>query len=297
MTRDGAARRSRLENVAAHVAVPGNVHAAWTGIAPELSAGQVWRARWRDHLQFVAVLSTDQSTTVLPLSFDLDYVDATSTVIVAEASPFDVPIVVWHTLMRSVRNVVLDRFAGWLDSGVMETLLLGELEQHRNDQSAPHPIRIYRALIEDLMDELSAVRWNGAGSGELRELLQGSGLRLQDVAETLGTTPQRALAIWRGQLPLTEQEARDIAPSLGESAENVLAANPTPPSELIDCLDRSRRHHQVLAYAAQRNSDIATAYRDLSYQTWALAARQTGEKTTNWDLRLDTLFAAVLHEH
>lgn len=297
MTRDGAARRSRLENVAAHVAVPENIHAAWTGLVPELSAGQVWRARWHDQVQLVAVLSTDQPTTVLPLSFDLDYVDATSTLIAAEASPFGVPIVAWHTLKRGVSNVVLERFAGWLASEVAETLLLGESEQRRNGQSTPHPIRIYRALIEDIMDDLSAVRWHGDGSGELNALLQGSGLRVQDVAETLGTTPQRALAIWRGQLPLTEAEARDMAPSLGASAENLLAANPTPPSELIDCLEHSRRHHQVLTYAAQRNSDIATAYRDLSYQTWALAARQTGEKTTNWDLRLDTLFAAVLDEH
>lgn len=297
MTRDGAARGSRLENVAAQVPVPESIHAAWTGIAPELSAGQVWRARWRDQVQLVAVLSADQSTMVLPLSFDLDYVDATSTVIATEASPFGVPLVAWPTLKRSVLNVVLDRFAGYLDAEVAETLLLREFGQCSNDRSTPHPIRIYRALIEDVIDELSAVRWLGDGSGELGTLLQDSGIQVKDVAETLGTTPQRALAIWRGQLPLTEQEARDIAPGLGESAESILAANPTPPSELIDCLEHSRRHHQVLAYAAQRNSEIATAYRDLSYQTWALAARQTGEKIKNWDLRLDTLFAAVLDEH
>ncbi|MGK0722501.1 hypothetical protein [Leucobacter sp. W1478] len=178
----------------------------------------------------------------------------------------------------------------------MDGLLLGELEQHSDDQSTPHSIRVYRALIEDIMGEFSAARLHGDGSGELGTLLQASGLRVQDVAETLGATPQRALAIWRGMLPLSEQEAREIAPSLGESAENIFAANPTPPSALVECMEDPKRHHQVLAYAAIRNFDIATAYRDLSYQTWVLAARQTGEKTTNWDLRLDTLFAAVLNE-
>lgn len=295
MTCDSADRGSRLENVAAHIVVPENIQAAMNGAAPELSAGQVWRARWRDQVQMVAVLSIDQPTRVLPLSFDVDYVDASSMVISAEASPFAVPIVAWPSLKRGVPNVVLDRFVGWLPPGATEALRLG-LPQHITDKFTPHPIRIYRALIEDLMDELSAVRWLGDGSGMLRSLLQGSGLRVQDVADTLGATPQRALAIWRGQLPLTEQEARDMAPGLGESVENILAANPIPPSELIDCLEHPQRHHQVLAYATHRNSDIAAAYRDLSYQTWALAARQTGEKTTNWDLRLDTFFAAVLDE-
>ncbi|WP_162319849.1 hypothetical protein [Nesterenkonia haasae] len=297
MTRDDAPRRSRLEDAAASVAIPEDLHAAWTGVAPELSVGQVWRARWHDRVQLVVILSTDQRTTVLPLSFDLDYADTNSASIAAEAGPFGLPTLAWRTLKRGVPNAVLDRFAGWLESEVTAALLAAEPGQGGDDRATPHPVRVYQALIEDTMDELSAVRWHGDGSGELSTMLQNSDLRIQDVADTLGTTPQKALAIWRGQIPLTNEEARKLAPGLGEPVETILAANPTPPSKLIDCLENPRRHHQVLAYAAQRGGDVATAYRDLSHQTWALAARQTGQKATNWDRRLDTLFAAVLDEH
>ena len=298
MSRDGASRRSKMEEAAASISIPEIVHAAWTGIAPELSVGQIWRARWHDQVQLVTILNTDQQTTVLPLSFDLDYVDATSARIAAKASPFGVPTVAWRTLKRGVSNVILDRFAGWLASEATAALLADEPpEQDSDNRPTPHPVRLYRAMIEDTMDELSAVQWHGDGSGELSALLQNSNLRVQDVAETLKTRPQRALAIWRGQAPLSEGEASEIAPKLGESVQRILAANPTPPEELIDCLEQSRRHHQVLAYAARHDFDAATAYRDLSYQAWALAARQTGQKTPNWDLRLDTLFAAVLDEY
>lgn len=297
MTSGNVTRRSRLEDAAPSITVPAEVHAAWTRAAPELSAGQIWRARWHDLVQLVVILTPDQRTTVLPLSFDLAYADSTSTRVATEANPFGVPIVTWCSLARSVPNVVLDRFVGQLDSKVTEGLLVAEPGQGSADYSTPHPVRVYRALIEDAMDELSTVRWHGHGSGELSTLLQSSNLRVKDVAEILAMTPQRALAVWRGQVPLTHEEAKTIAPVLGKLAEEILAANPTPPPDLIDSLERSRRHHQVLAYAIQRGNDVAAAYHDLSYQTWALAARQTGEKITNWDLRLDTLFAAVLDEH
>lgn len=296
MTRDAARPQSKLEVAASSVTVPDEVRAAWTGVAPGLAVGQIWRARWDDQVQLVVILSADQRPTAIPLSFDLDYTDSTTTPIAAAANPFNVPVIVWPELAQALPIVVFDRFAGQLSPEATASLA-SEPARSREDRSLPHPVRVYRALLEDAMAELSAARWYESGSGDLSAILHRANLTVQDVAAALGATPQRALAIWRGQLALSHEEAEKVAPLIGESAETLLAANPAPPADLIACLEQPVRHRQVLAYAARRSVKVPTAYRDLAYQSWALAARQTGQKATNWDLRLDTLFAAGLDEH
>jgi len=268
---------------------------AWTGAAPELTAGQVWRARWGDKVQVVAILGTDRRTTVVPLSFDLDYTDSTSTRIAAEVNPFGVPLIAWGGLTQALPNVVFDRFAGQL-APQATAALASDSTRSAEDRSVSHSVRMYRALLEDAMEDFAAARWYDSGSGQLSVVLQRVGLSVQDVADALGATPQKGFAVWRGQLPLSREEAETFAPLLGESAETILAANPTPPADLVGSLEQPARHRQVVAYAARRSVAVPTAYRDVAYQTWALAARQTGEKAVNWDLRLDTLFAAVLNE-
>lgn len=297
MTRDAARPQSRLEEVASSVVVPEEVRSAWSGTAPELAVGQVWRARWDDQVQLVVIRSTEQRPTAMPLSFDLDYTDSSTTRIAAAANPFNVPVIAWTGLAQALPIVVFDRFAGQLDPEATASLGAAEPARSGEDRSLPHPVRIYRALLEDAMEELSAARWyDENGSGDLSAILQRASLRVQDVAAALEATPQRALAVWRGQLALSREEAENVAPLLGESAETLLAANPAPPTGLVACLEQPVRHRQVLSYAARRGLGVPAAYRDLAYQTWALAARQTGQKTTNWNLRLDTLFAAVLDE-
>lgn len=295
MTRDAAHPRSRLEIAASSVAVPTDVHAAWTGIAPELAAGQIWRARWNDQIQLVVIRIVEQRPTAMPLSFDRDYTDSTITRIAAAANPFKVPVIAWPEFAQALPIVVFDRFAGLLDPEATASLVT-EPARSGEGRLVPHPVRVYRALLEDAMEELSAARWYESGSGDLSAILQRANLKVQDVAAVLGATPQRALGVWRGQLALSGEEVKKVAPLLGESTEALLAANPAPPADLIACLEQPVRHRQILAYAARHSVEVPTAYRDLAYQTWALAARQTGQKETNWNLRLDTLFAAVLNE-
>lgn len=295
MTRGAARPPSRLEAAASSVTVPESVRRAWTGVAPELAVGQVWRARWGDKVQLVVILGTERRNAVLPLSFDLDYIDSTTTRIAAGANPFGVPLIAWRGLPEALPSVVFDRFVGQLAADATAALA-SEPMPAAADSSVPHPVRVYRALLEDTMEELAAAQWSDGGSGQLSVTLQRAGLSVQDVADALGATPQKAFAIWRGQVPLSREEAETFAPLLGESVEAIMAANPTPPSDLIVCLEQPARHRQVLAYAARRSVGIPTAYRDVAYQTWALAARQTGAKVINWNLRLDTLFAAVLNE-
>lgn len=296
MTRDAARPQSKLEVAASSVTVPDEVRAAWTGVAPGLAVGQIWRARWDDQVQLVVIFSADQRPTAIPLSFDLDYTDSTTTPIAAAANPFNVPVIVWSGLAQALPIVVFDRFAGQLSPEVTSSLA-SERARSGENRSLPHPVRVYRALLEDAMGELSAASWYESGSGDLSAILHRANLTVQDVAAALGAIPQRALAIWRGQLALSHEEAEKVAPLIGKSAEILLAANPAPPADLVVSLEQPVRHRQVLAYAARHSVKVPTAYRDLAYQTWALAARQTGQKTTNWNLRLDTLFAAVLDEH
>lgn len=292
MTQD---HTTRLSEAVSKVRIPAVLREAWTGVAPQLSAGQVWRAHWADQTQLVVVLTTDQRTTVLPLSLDIEYADATSVYVTPGDNPFGVPIVAWPELSRKLPNQVLDRFVGQLSPEAM-TSLYAKQGGARSAEPVQHPIQVYRALIEDTIDALSASRCSDSGTGQLTTLIQERGIQVQSLADIIGVTPQRALAVWRGQAPVTDGEAQSLSPILAIPAEAILAANPTPPVELTECLNAPARHHQVLAYARRNSTSVADAYRDVSYQAWALAARQTGRRLVNWELRLDTVFAAVLND-
>lgn len=291
MMRQGGRAVSRLVAIASRVTIPESLRTAWTGPAPELAAGQIWRGRWGDTVQLVVIVGIDSGVTALPLSFDVGYTEPGSALIPTEANPFKVPLVAWRSLRRDLPSVVLDRFAG--DMAVEATTVLSQEPPGGDETQLPLHVRHYRALIEDTMDELASADWHPRGSGELGTRLKSAGLRPQDVGAALGTTSQRALAILRGQAPLTGREAEMMATVLHVTAQSLLTTNPVPPSDLISQLDGPNHHHQVLAWAASHGSDVPTAYRDVAYRTWALAARQTGKSAVDWDARLDTFFAAV----
>ncbi len=293
MSADTPRRRVSLEEAASSVSVPPALRQAWNGPEPQITSSQVWRADWDHENLIVVILGTQEGIQAAPLSLDTEYADKSAVVIEESSSPLGVPLVAWPELAHRLPCVVFDRFAGELSQHTLEAII-DPKSSYDVDPNSTHPVRLYRAAIEDSIEALAAARWYEAGTGQLSTILRDVGVR--EIATALDVAPQRALALWRGQAALTRSEAERLSPLVDRPADALLAANPSPPSDLIARLDQPSRHRQVRAVAERRGVDLSTSYRDVAYQNWALAARQTGtQKNINWDLRLDTYFSVALH--
>lgn len=287
-------QRKSLEEVVASFSVPQVLRDALNEHKAEVLPAQIWRAEWAGKTMLVLVLAVGDAIQAAPVALDVPYADGTCSVVPEEDSPLGVPLVIWPQLRRSLPHVVFDRCLGsvahHLPSDVLKVPISQLIELSPND-----PVRLYRALLEDTIQSLTIAQWNEEGSGQLVDLIRSLGI--PGIAEALAVPPQRALALWRGQAALNRGEAERIGVVTGESPDTLLAANPSLPEELVASLEQPLRHCQVRAFAEKRGIGRSDAYREIAFQTWALAARQTGERShVRWDLRLDTYFAAVLHD-
>jgi hypothetical protein len=103
------------------------------------------------------------------------------------------------------------------------------------------------------------------------------------------------MALRRGQVPATADDAAVLAPLLRMTVRAVLEANPAPPSALVRRMSRPRRRAQVARLAARRGVDEHSAWLTVAYAIGAQAARQTGEGTEPaWDGRIDRYFQITL---
>ncbi|HTC69107.1 MAG TPA: hypothetical protein VK662_06005 [Acidothermaceae bacterium] len=293
----------RLHAELAASAVPDSVRRAFGGTPPDPAAGQIWRACWDDVVELVVVLGVDGlDLAVAPVSLDRTYADDTTVVLSAEVTSLGVALAVWAGLERRVQMRVLDRFAGLVnldfadDGWARYAVESGLAEFGSRPGNATDPLWEYRAIIEDEMDQLVAAAWS-QGTGELAGLLVSSGLTVTALAETLSVPLPSALGIWRGVSVVTQVQAGRLSAGLGVPASDIMSANPALPTSLLVRMSHPRRRAQVRRLSAHRRVSEAQAWAVAGYETYALAARQTGETAEPaWDERIDTYFHTVLSD-
>jgi hypothetical protein len=294
MTGDALARFRAAVTAAA---VPPTLEAAWNGPLPNPAAGQVWRARIAELTELVLLLTVDARTvTAAPVTIDAEYADEQAVIVPADESPLGVATTVWLGLAHAVPMRTLDRCAGRLTPAAAEvtSAIRGLGQPGAAVVSAAQPVAEYRARLADCMDNLAKVSTDIPGTGELPALLTAAGLKPSRLVE-LGLDTPRALAVTRGTAALNEDEAEVLAHELGRTVDDVLNANPAPPTELTTWLDRPRRRRQLEGLAAQRGIDAEEARVHAAYDVWALAAREPGGGV-DWDARLDRYFDLVLDD-
>jgi hypothetical protein len=302
MAEDSGAE-SRLRAALTATVVPDSVRNAFAGPPLDPSAGQIWRANWDQVVEFVVVLSVDGiDLVVAPVSLDSAYADDTTVVLPGEATSLGVDVAVWAGLERRVQMRVLDRLAGVVDldfavdGWARLAVEAGLAEFGRRPGNATDPLWEFRAVIEDDMDQLAAAAWP-QGTGALAGLLASSGLNVTALAETLSVPLPAALGIWRGVSVVTQEQAERLSDDLGVAASAIMSANPALPTGLLVRLSHPRRRGQVRRLSAQRHVSEAEAWAVAGYETYALAARQTGETAEPaWDDRIDTYFHTVLSD-
>lgn len=282
----------RLRRALAGSAVPVAVHSARRGTPPDPEPGQLWRARWETVTALVVVLAVSADVVeAAPVTVDPDYADDAGVIVPGGDNPLGVDAVVWMGLRRRLPMAVLDRFLGpWPATG--SAGLNGWPVVSPAD-----PRSEYRARLEDEVDELAAAHWTPQGAGTLGQVLHEANVNAGQLVELLDVAPQDALALLRGQQPVTAEQAATLATAVGVTVEDILAANPELPAGVVTRLDRPRRREQVDALAARRGLSEVAARQAAAFGAWRLAARRIGDREDPaWDARLDRYFDAVLDE-
>ncbi len=300
MTTPTGSPSERLRATAAAARVPESVIHAWNAAPPDPEPGQVWRARWNNDHQLVLLHRTIGSTvTAAPATLEPDLADDTAEVLSAEDTTLGMPLVLWQSLARSLPMRVLDRLAGQLVTAEPEA---GQVQPPRPAAGQPvmspiDPRVLYRARLEDTMAALADARWAPQGTGTLGGLLAEAGFGPEELCDALGVTPQQALAVLRGDAPISEDQAEALTVTTGLSVVALMNSNPELPPDLVNRLDRPACRARVGELARRRQVGELRTWQSVGFAIAALAARQTGPgRNVAWDDRIDQYFAVVLDD-
>ena len=281
---------ARLRAALTAAALPPLVRQAWTDPPPRPAVGQVWRARWGAVAEMLVILDAPaRSVRAAPVTLDPDLADDSSAIVPADSSDLAAPLVVWLGQATSLPVRVLDRFMGAVHVDLRHPTGLG---RGRPILTAADDRAVDRARRQDALDVFVQARWAPEGSGNLAHLLGDAGPR--QLAAALGVLPREAIALYRGQRPLSPEQAGRLAPAVGRTVEEILAANPSLPDDLVDDLDLPEYRAQVVAVAERRGVDEIEAWLTAAYSVAAVSHRQTEGQTPSWRDRLDQYFQAVL---
>ncbi|MFF3990594.1 hypothetical protein ACFY0B_39290 [Streptomyces sp. NPDC001797] len=287
----------RLVAAAAGLKVPDAVREVATAPPRDPEPGQIWRAVWERTIQLLVITAVDDDTVhAIPVSLER-YADASTLLLAAEASTLEQPLALWWGLKQPLPWYVLDRQVSQLTVPLPASLhpdLPHTAPRGARWGSAPLSSAAadaeYRGALVDTLARLSAARWVPEGSGALPQLLQQRGVTVAQLGSQLELPAAQALPVWRGQYPLTADQAEKLAVLLGLGMDEVLAANPALPSAVVTELNRPLRRSQVRALAARHLEGEHRARLRAAYGIVALAARQEDRTHTDWAARTDGYF-------
>lgn len=125
-----------------------------------------------------------------------------------------------------------------------------------------------------------------SGTGELGTLL--AGVAVTSLAATLHVNNAIALKIVRGDAFIDRTQAERLAPLVQKSPEELVAANPAIPGDLVETLTSSTRNGQLRALARKDDLSESEAFAKMARDCFALAARGERQGIRDWPGRVDT---------
>ncbi len=291
----------QLMAVAAGLKVPDAVRRVTSAPPQDPQPGQIWRAVWDDVIQLLLITAVDGDVLrAVPASFER-YADTDTLLLPATASTLEESLALWWGLEAVFPWCVLDRQVSELTDrptsmagGSLADTVVGARWGKGAAVSAAGTE--YRGVLADRVAVLASARWEPLGTGGLPQLFKDSGLTPGILAAELQLLPPQALAVWRGMQPLTTDQAAVLAERLGRSADELIAANPAVPQDVVRELNRPLRRAQVKALAARHGEAELDARLRAAYGIFALAARQSGPARPDWTARTDRYFELCLGE-
>jgi hypothetical protein len=242
----------------------------------------------------------DEDVFAAPISLDDRCADEDTVILQSAQTSLTTTVAVWMGLAQRLPLYVLDRRLGvgrvdvtdrdWVDRAIDVGAVRG-----RPAVGPLDPVNQARARAADALGFLADATWAPSGTGELGRMLASASLDPQALIELLDVSPQIALALRRGQLAATPDQAAKLAPLLQLPEQVVLEANPAPSRGLVLKMSRPVRRAQVNSLAARRGIEERAAWLTAAYSVNAMAARQTGSQIEPaWDERIDQYFRITL---
>ncbi|MFB7170648.1 hypothetical protein ACFCYM_07450 [Streptomyces sp. NPDC056254] len=235
----------------------------------------------------------------VPTSFER-YADVDTLLLPGQATTLEQPLALWWGLETTVPWCVLDRqvseLTGRPDALTSRTIadtVVGA-QWGRGDTVLSAAASEYRAVLTDHMEVLASARWAPQGAGGLSQVFRDHGISVQQLAAELNLPSPVALDVWRGQHPLTAEQAATLAALLGQPAGRLLDANPAVPPSVVHELNRPLRRSQVRKLAAQHDETEHDARLRAAYGIYTLAARDDHRTQPNWIARTDRYFELQL---
>ncbi|MFE2118363.1 hypothetical protein ACFXAY_33880 [Streptomyces microflavus] len=289
----------RLVAAAAGLKVPDAVHRVATAPPQDPRPGQIWRAAWEGTVQLLLITTAGDSTArVVPTSFER-YADADTLFLPAQATTLEQSLALWWGLETTVPWCVLDRQVSELNN-CPDTLTFQTIADTMtgirwgSGTVLSAAASEYRAVLIDHVEVLTSARWAPQGSGGLSQMFRDQGITTQQIAAELNLPLPLALDVWRGQQPLTAEQAATLAALLGQPAGRLLDANPAVPPAVVHELNRPSRRSQVKKLAVQHDETEHDARLRAVYGIYTLAARDRDRTQPNWTARTDRYFELLL---
>ncbi|MEU2372996.1 hypothetical protein ACPCC5_32350 [Streptomyces pseudogriseolus] len=286
----------RLVAAAAGLRVPDAVREVATASPQDPQPGQIWRAVWEHTIQLLLITAVgdDDTLRAVPASFER-YADADTLLLPAQATTLEQPLALWWGLEATLPWCVLDRQVSELTSRpctLTSRTLADAVPGTRwgSGTALSASTTEYRGVLTDQLAVLALAQWVPQGSGGLNQLFRDRGITVAQLVAELKLQPPQALAVWRGQLALTADQAATLAKHLEQPASQLLAANPALPPAVVHELNRPVRRQQVKALAAQRDESEHNARLRAAYGIYTLAARDEDRTQPDWTARTDRYF-------
>jgi hypothetical protein len=281
---------ARLRAALAEVQLPEAVRRAWSSTPPTPLAGQLWSARWGNYAQFVLLLDVlPNAVRAVPVTFDVGTADHDAVVI---HGVFPAAAVVRYADETAIPVRVLDRYTGLavehprkLDGPPGEPIA-----------SVLDPRARHRARLQDALETFAHARWAPEGSGRIAELLKIS-VDASAIVQALQLTEREFVQLRKGNRPVTPEQAKLLAGVLDMPAEEILAANPALPDELVADLDWPQHRALVLELAERQELDEIQAWRTAGYAIYAAQHRTSGNQPPSWQQLIQRYFEAALGGH
>ncbi|MFG2794009.1 hypothetical protein [Streptomyces sp. NPDC048419] len=273
----------------------------------ELETGQVWRARWDGVSMLVLVLDVDaREVRTVPVTIDPPGEDETSVVVDGSRTAFGVDATVWAGLVSSIPMRVLERVVdAWDDDIVGCTAARAQnrpgpavagIREGQSIRSALEPAAEMRAGLADDLAYLRRapglpVGERGRPAGTLASLL-GDRLDLRALCAALQLPQPEVMKLLRGKTPLPPDQIDTIASATGLPAEQIAGTVRPLPADLVHAVEHPRWRSVWVRRARRLGVSETQARLSGGYGTFALAARQTGGGSADWDARLRQFLGA-----
>lgn len=261
-------------------------------VSDDAQSGQIWRARWNETAQLVALISvSDTEVVAVPVSFDVALADEHAVPLPLE-SVLGQGTVAWTSLLYKLPIRILDVLIGSTDASILAEDGIGATLINPLDERYQ-----VRDEMVDRMEALKEAAWVPTTTEpvDIGDIMRARDLKPSQVARHVGVDPGVIVSLVRGDRTPTAEQATLLASILGITAA-ALAASHAIDSDLVWALDRPK-FRKRLANSGRSNGvmDEGTWRYKVATSELATAARITGSKDAR--LRWIGLIEDYLRDH